>query len=68
MINKEMLAEVAAVAEDCKFPCSKQDILACAEMKDVPEDVVDTLDTLPDKEYLSETDIIENIPGGATCP
>jgi hypothetical protein len=65
MINQEMLAEIAAVAEDCEFPCSKQDIMACADIKNVPDEVVDTLDSLPDKEYLSETDIIESIPGGS---
>lgn len=61
MIDQTVLAEVAAFAETCSFPCSKEDLLDQAEETNAPDEVYTTLEKLPDKEFLSETDIIETI-------
>ncbi len=63
MIDQSKLAQLAAFVEGCSFPCTKQELLERAENENATDEVVDMLDQIPDREYLSETDIIETAQG-----
>lgn len=63
MIDQNKLAQLAAFVESCSFPCTKQELLERAENENATDEVVDMLDQIPDREYLSETDIIETAQG-----
>jgi hypothetical protein len=58
MVGQTVLAELAAFAEKCDFPCTKQDLIDTAEDIGAPDEVMDILDRMPDKNYLSETDVV----------
>lgn len=39
------------------FPADKDDIIACAEDNEAPEDVLDTLELLPERAYTDAADV-----------
>ena len=45
--------------KEVDFPATKQDLIDYAEDNNLPQEVVDKLEDLPDKEYNSFTDLIK---------
>ena len=50
-------SELASYLKGISFPCSKQDILDTARNNSAPDNVIEWLDRLPDKEYNNVTDV-----------
>jgi hypothetical protein len=46
-------AEVSQVLQGIDFPCSKQDVLNYARQHSAPQNVLDTLNKIPDGTYHS---------------
>jgi hypothetical protein len=46
--------------EGLKYPASKDEIVAHAREKNLPKEVIDRLEKLPDKQYNSSGDIISS--------
>ena len=61
MTHRAELAELAAFVERCDFPCTKDELITKAEDEDAPSEVMHLLNQLPDREFLSETDVIESV-------
>lgn len=50
-------ANLEGIYKDAKFPCSKQDLLNIAEQHDAPQQAIDVIDRLPDKQYNSVQEV-----------
>ncbi len=50
-------SELANYLKGISFPCSKQDILDTSRNNNAPDNIIDWLDRLPDKEYNNVTDV-----------
>jgi hypothetical protein len=61
MVDQTLLSEFVAFVDSCDFPCSKDDLLDKAEMEYASDDIYDFLETLPDRDFISEADVIESI-------
>ena len=59
MDDKDIAAEVAAFAELCDFPCSKQEMLQMADEQEFPDEVMDVLEEVQDKQFTCEESLIE---------
>ncbi len=46
-------AIIAQYLEGCSFPCSRQELINFARSKNAPNDVLNTLQLLPDRTYNS---------------
>jgi hypothetical protein len=57
--KRTQMARVAAYAEMCDFPCSKQELLQMADEQEFPDDVLDVFEDVPNKEYACESDLVE---------
>ena len=44
-------AQVAVFAEMCDFPCSKQELLRMADEQEFPDEVLDVLEDLPNRQF-----------------
>ncbi len=53
------IARVAAYAEMCDFPCTRQELLQVADEQQFPDDVLDVFEDMPDREYTCESDVVE---------
>ena len=51
LAKQDVIAQVAACAETCDFPCSKQELLQIAEEQEFPDQVLDLLEDLPNRQY-----------------
>lgn len=51
------VSELASYLKGISFPCGKQDIVDTARNNGAPDNVIDWLDRLPDKEYNNVTDV-----------
>jgi len=47
--------------QGCDFPCSKSHLLDFCRQKNCPQDVLNTLQSLPDRQYNSLSDVMANI-------
>ncbi len=45
--------------KEIDFPASKQDLILAAEEHDAPQQVIDKLHDLPDREYESVADVVK---------
>lgn len=61
MINETILAEIAAFADMCNFPCSKQDLLDLADDQQAPDEILDVLEDIPMRVYKDESELIEAV-------
>lgn len=50
-------SELASYLKGISFPCGKQDIVDTARNNNAPDNVIEWLDRLPDKDYNNVTDI-----------
>ena len=53
------IAQVAAYAEMCDFPCTKQELLQMADEQEFPDEVLNVLEDVPNKEYTCESDLVQ---------
>lgn len=44
-----------------KFPADKQDLIAHAQQNDAPEEVLSTLERMPDREYGNAADVAKGV-------
>lgn len=61
MVDQAQLTEFVAFVDSCTYPCSKDDLLDKAEDEYVSDEVYELLESLPDREYLSEAEVIESV-------
>ena len=54
-------AQLTAYLDDIIFPCSRREILECAEDNEAPDLILDAIETLPDRRYWSMRDILVRI-------
>jgi hypothetical protein len=57
--EQNAVAKVAAFAEMCDFPCSKQELLQMADEQEFPDEVLDVLEDLPNTQFTCESEIVE---------
>ncbi len=58
-------AQLGAYLDDIIFPCSRKEILRCAEDNEAPDIILDAIEDLPERRYLSLVDIVTSITGHA---
>lgn len=64
--NENSGASPAAVQEylsGINYPAKKEDLVNHAKSQNAPQDVIDTLEDLPDREYGGPTDVSSAIGG-----
>ena len=52
---------IGAYLDDILFPCSRVEILGCAEDNEAPDVILDAIENLPERRYWSVSDIISYI-------
>lgn len=52
---------VIAYLDDILFPCSRMEILRCAEDNEAPDAILDAIEELPERRYWSMDDILARI-------
>ena len=52
---------VIAYLDDILFPCSRMEILRCAEDNEAPDAILDAIEELPERRYWSAQDILARI-------
>ena len=58
-------AQLTAYVDDIIFPCSRRELLECAEDNEAPDLILDAIETLPDRRYWSLREILARIRGTA---
>lgn len=51
-------AQLGAYLDDIIFPCSRLDILRCAEDNEAPDLILDAIEDLPERRYWSIQEIL----------
>ncbi|NLN78166.1 MAG: DUF2795 domain-containing protein [Armatimonadetes bacterium] len=51
-------AQLAAYFDDIVFPCSRMEILRCAEDNEAPDVLLDAIEDLPEQLYNSMTEVL----------
>jgi hypothetical protein len=64
--NPRTTAQLGAYIEDIIFPCSRSEILRCAEENEAPDTILDAIEDLPEKRYVSVTQIVTTFRYHAT--
>lgn len=59
-------AQLGAYLEDIIFPCSRSEILRCAEDNEAPDKILDAIEDLPERRYLSVREIVTSFRPQAT--
>jgi len=49
---------VIAYLDDILFPCSRMEILRCAEDNEAPDAILDAIEELPERRYRNTQDIL----------
>ena len=52
---------LVAYIDDLLFPCSRREILVCAEENEAPDLILDTIEDLPARTYRNVNDIMSNL-------
>lgn len=50
--------KVGAYIEDIIFPCTRADLLDCAEDNDAPDLILDAIENLPEKRFVDMQEIL----------
>lgn len=56
--NIRSTAQLPCYLEDIIFPCSRMEILRCAEENEAPDRLLDLIEDLPERRYWSVMDIV----------
>ena len=51
-------AQLGAYLDHIMFPCSRKELLSCAEDNEAPDVILDAIEDLPERRYWSVIDII----------
>lgn len=51
-------AKLGAYLDDIIFPCSRIELLRCAEDNEAPDVILDAIEDLPEKRYWSVNEIV----------
>lgn len=54
-------AQLPAYLDDIMFPCSRNEILRCAEDNEAPDVILDAIENLPERRYWSVKDIVSDM-------
>lgn len=54
-------ARLGAYLDDIIFPCSRNEILRCAEDNEAPDVLLDAIENLPERRYKNLKDILYKI-------
>lgn len=54
-------AQLGSYLDDIVFPCSRMEILRCAEDNEAPDVILDAIETLPERSYYNVSDIISSL-------
>ena len=57
VVNIRTPLKLGAYLDDIIFPCSRTELLYCAEENDAPDAILDAIETLPERRYWSVDDI-----------
>ena len=55
---------VIAYLDDILFPCSRMEILRCAEDNEAPDAILDAIEELPERRYWNLRDILARMSRG----
>ena len=58
VVNFRTPMMLGAYLDDIIFPCSRTELLYCAEENDAPDAILDAIENLPERRYWSVEDII----------
>ena len=58
--SRRTTAQLAAYLDDILFPCSRIEILRCAEDNEAPDVMLDAIEDLPERRYWSVMEIISS--------
>ncbi len=58
-------AQIGAYLDDIIFPCSRMEILQCAEENEAPDLILDAIEDLPDCRYWSIKEILAKMGNAA---
>ncbi len=61
VIASRTTGRVGSYLDDILFPCSRMEILRCAEDNEAPDVILDAIENLQDRRYWSVGDIVECI-------
>ena len=59
-------AQLGAYFDDIAFPCSRMEILRCAEDNEAPDALLDAIEDLPERLYGNLTEILIHLVCRAT--
>ena len=57
-VGTRTTAQLGAYLDDIMFPCSRREILRCAEDNEAPDTILDAIEDLPERRYWSVLDIV----------
>lgn len=60
-IGEQALSNIAHYLKGMDFPADKQEILNYSDEAGAPDEVVDVLENLPDVEFYSMSDLMEEV-------
>lgn len=60
--------EVEKYLDGVDYPASKEALLQCVKRNDAPEEIQETIDQLPEREYADHVDVDNAIDGGIFGP
>jgi hypothetical protein len=58
VVNARTPMMLGAYLDDIIFPCSRTELLYCAEENDAPDAILDAIENLPERRYWSVEDIV----------
>ena len=60
-IGYRTTAQLGAYLDDIIFPCTRREILQCAEDNEAPDLLLDAIEDLPERRYWSVAEILARI-------
>ena len=66
--SRRTTEQLVAYIDDLLFPCSRREILVCAEENEAPDLILDTIEDLPARNYQDVKDIMANMQIRAQSP
>ncbi|MCE5314335.1 MAG: DUF2795 domain-containing protein [Armatimonadota bacterium] len=57
-LNFRTPSKLGAYLDDIIFPCSRYEILRCAEENEAPDAILDAIESLPERRYRNVNEIL----------
>lgn len=64
-VGTRTTAQLGAYLDDIMFPCSRKELLRCAEDNEAPDVILDAIEDLPERHYWSVVDIVTSFTATA---